>query len=123
MLGPVIGSGLYLAGGFQMPFFVIGSLFAVTGLTYFVLIPNQKQQQKEKEQPTTGTKSLTLSEAAKVRTLNPLFVCYLFYLSRSLEGLLELTWRPSEALNRRDATSGPGAKDNTRAPSVGRVEK
>ena len=74
MLGPVIGSGLYLAGGFQMPFFVIGSLFAVTGLTYFVLIPNQKQPQKEKEQPTTGTKSLTLSEAVKVRTLNPLFV-------------------------------------------------
>ena len=70
MLGPVIGSGLYLAGGFQMPFFVIGSLFAVTGLTYFLLIPIQKQQ-KEKEEATTWGKSLTLSKAVKVKTQNP----------------------------------------------------
>lgn len=42
MLGPVIGSGLYEAGGFKTPFFVLGFMVIFIGLTAIYTLPPNK---------------------------------------------------------------------------------
>lgn len=42
MLGPVIGGALYTAGGFGLPFYVLGSfLLCALLLAYFILPPQE----------------------------------------------------------------------------------
>ena len=42
-IGPAIGSGLYIAGGFKLPFFVVGSLGIVISLSLYFLLPKRER--------------------------------------------------------------------------------
>lgn len=49
MAGPAIGGVLYEAGGFGLPFFVIGSLILATGCLMFLLLPETKNVKHDRK--------------------------------------------------------------------------
>ncbi|KAK3583194.1 hypothetical protein CHS0354_025711 [Potamilus streckersoni] len=49
MVGPPLGGALYELGGFGLPFFVLGSMVLVTGLSVAAVMPNVDQGQKPYE--------------------------------------------------------------------------
>jgi hypothetical protein len=56
MAGPLLGSGLYAIGGFQLPFYVTGAgLFLLTIFTYFTLPDSENYAPDMRLSPTSGT--------------------------------------------------------------------
>ena len=63
ILGPALGSALYQAGGFLLPFLVVGSWCMLGAIGVLFVIPNVKMDD-EKDAPVG--KKLTLLDLAKV---------------------------------------------------------
>lgn len=66
MLGPALGSALYSAGGFLLPFIVVGSWCLVVAIALYFAIPNVKPDNSDRAD--TG-KSLTLLGLLKSPTI------------------------------------------------------
>ena len=62
--GPVIGSALYKAGGFGMPFWVVGATGCVVAVCLHFMIPNVKGKNADSSDATK--KSLTIKNVFKV---------------------------------------------------------
>ncbi len=59
--GPALGSSLYIAGGFSLPFLVIGSLALVMAIVLAVVVPKIDSDEKDR---LNSSKSTTLTFAA-----------------------------------------------------------
>ena len=64
LLGPVIGSALYKAGGFGMPFWVVGATGCVVAVCLHFMIPNVKGKNANSSDDTK--KSLTIKNVFQV---------------------------------------------------------
>ena len=62
MLGPALGSVLYNAGGFMLPFIVVGSIGLIVATALVFVIPNVKPDPVKAK----SEKSLTFKDIAKV---------------------------------------------------------
>ena len=62
MLGPALGAFLYEAGGFTLPFVLVGSIGIVVATGLLFVIPNVKVDEKKK----VSEKTLKLMDIAKV---------------------------------------------------------
>ena len=62
--GPVIGSALYKAGGFGMPFWVVGATGCVVAICLHFMIPNVKGKNADSSDATRT--SLTIKDVIKV---------------------------------------------------------
>ena len=51
LCGPVIGSFLYEAGGFMLPFFVCGGLLFTLTIPIWCLLPDDMKEEKEQPKP------------------------------------------------------------------------
>ena len=80
LLGPAVGSALYDAGGFKLPFLSVGSVALAIAILLLFIIPNVRPDVRDKAD---GGKSLTFAGLAKVRlivyTCN--FINFDFYLT------------------------------------------
>ena len=74
MLGPALGSVLYQAGGFLLPFLVVGIWCMIGAIGIFFTIP--KLEQDDNKDSETDKKKLTLLDLLKVvsRLKNATFV-------------------------------------------------
>ena len=66
--GPVIGSALYKAGGFGMPFWVVGATGCVVAVCLYFMIPNVKGKNADSSYATRT--SLTIKDVFKVSILH-----------------------------------------------------
>ena len=51
MLGPGVGAALYEAGGFMLPFLIIGSLSTLFSIALAFTIPDVSEVQEEQQGP------------------------------------------------------------------------
>jgi len=65
-IGPVIGSTLYSAGGFGLPFWVIGSIAFIVGLYLIVALPKFHH----KDAPDVESEELLAEKVDSGKTLN-----------------------------------------------------
>ena len=65
MLGPAVGSLLYSAGGFLLPFVVVGSIGLVVATALLILIPNVRSDESMAGGGSTG-RTLTFGTLVKV---------------------------------------------------------
>ncbi len=63
MMGPALGAALFSAGGFKLPFLVVGSIAVVIALTLIFVIPNIKPGSIKE---TYDKKRLSFKEVIKV---------------------------------------------------------
>jgi MFS family permease len=67
MLGPAIGSILYIQGGFILPFVTIGSIAFMVSVVLLAVIPNVTSDPLSATSPQDGAKTfLTFRELIKV---------------------------------------------------------
>ena len=62
-LGPAIGTALYAAGGFGLPFWIIGSIGLVNAILLFFYLPIVRSKGRD---GTDGSKTLTAMNVLKV---------------------------------------------------------
>ena len=48
LMGPILGSLLFILGGFQLPFYIVGVLLLSLALVNLSIIPNGLQQELQK---------------------------------------------------------------------------
>lgn len=65
MLGPAVGSGLYMVGGFLLPFLVVGTWCLFIAVCIFFAIPSVKVDDKDGAEEETVKMPLTLRDLAK----------------------------------------------------------
>ena len=86
MLGPAFGAFLYKAGGFTLPFAIVGSIGIVVATSLLCAIPNVKADERK-----VSDKNLTLTDIAKSPALFlpflDLLVC--FFGNGMIESMLE----------------------------------
>lgn len=61
-VGPGLGALLYEAGGFELPFIIVGSIGIVVAIALIFVIPDVQLDKKQSD----GAKKLTYVEIAKV---------------------------------------------------------
>ena len=66
-LGPALGSALYVAGGFTLPYLVVASMAFIMAIVLAVVVPNVTVNEKVDGDP--ETKSVTFSALIKVKNL------------------------------------------------------
>ena len=72
-LGPALGSALYQAGGFLLPFLVVGIWCLMGAFGILFTIPNVKPDDDQKDS-NEDRKKLTLKDLAKVSYLSNKYV-------------------------------------------------